>query len=594
MSKIRVLPPEIVSKIAAGEVIERPSSVLKELIENSVDAKASSIEISVSDAGKKEIKISDNGSGIAQDDLSSVFSRHATSKISEIDDLYSIESLGFRGEALYSIAAVADVTLESKTAGQDSGWRTHIRGGERLSRKPVTMRDGAVITVKELFFNTPARKKFLKSNSSEMRHILDAVVPYAILHPGIRIKLSHDQKTVLDLEPAGSRLLRAAVTMNVDKKDLIEGAADFPRAELKVELVLGDINIQRGRKDMQFVFVNGRPVDNKAVSFNCNEIYRSLLSPGVYPLFCVFLSLPARDLDVNVHPTKREVKIKDEKTVISALRKLAEELLMTRGKARQARNLFNATGNMPKDPGGISEAERGSGMDARYSYSAGAPSKPAREASGEQYELALAESIALYKTGLETGRRDDLKERLGTARYIGNLLSMYVLFDTGESLLIVDQHAAQERITFERLRGQIENSKIEVQNLLSPILLKLTPQELAVWDEAKGTLEKVGFATSLFDKETLAIHSHPELIAKPENSVRNLLAGEKIDRLDPERLSRMACRSSVMAGFNMNKEQALYQRDALLGAKEPFTCPHGRPTVIEVTADSLRKQFLRT
>ena len=562
MSSVRILPPDIVSKIAAGEVIERPASVLKELLENSLDAQATSIEVTIQNAGKTLIQIRDNGIGINEEDLNSVFNRHATSKISRIEDLYEIASLGFRGEALYSIGAVSDIMLSSKTKSEQSGWQIHLRGSERLSEKPVSVRTGTDIEVKELFFNTPARKKFLKSNTAEFNRMLDLFIPYTLLHNSVRFSLSHDSRTILDLQPCADQAERISTALHVDKKDLISGDRDYSEQNISIRLVLGDINIQRTRKDMQFIFINGRPVENRSISFHLNDIYKSLLSGGVYPLFCAFIRMPADQLDVNVHPTKREVKIKDETHLIASLRHFSEQLLMTRSKAQQAKNLFVAP-------------------------------EPSGQKPPQQIHMALAESIALYKSDIAADKQNDLKAKLQQARYLGNLLKTYLLFETADSLLVIDQHAAQERISFEKLQTQIEASKVEAQRLLAPILIKLSSQELLAWEGSKDVLERIGFETSLFDKETLAIHSHPQMISQPENSIRNLIAGEQVARMDPQKLARLACRSSVMAGFAMNKEQAEYQRSALLEARDPFTCPHGRPTVVEITDSSLRKQFLR-
>jgi DNA mismatch repair protein MutL len=282
---------------------------------------------------------------------------------------------------------------------------------------------------------------------------------------------------------------------------------------------------------------------------------------------------------VNVHPTKREVKIKDESSLIAALRNFSEQLLMTRSKAQQPKNLFIVPGPSGQKPAGV--------------YTGAAGEKIQSAEPQQQLHLALAESIALYKTDMAQNRQNDLKSKLQQARYLGNLLKTFLLFETPDSLLVIDQHAAQERISFEKLKSQIEKARVEVQKLLAPITFKATTQELLVWEEIKDVLEKIGFETTLFDKETIAIHSHPQLITDAQNSLRNLLAGEQIAKMDADKLARLACRSSVMAGFVMNKEQAEYQRTSLLQAQDPFTCPHGRPTVVEIPESSLRKQFLR-
>jgi DNA mismatch repair protein MutL len=585
MSKVHILPAEIVSKIAAGEVIERPSSVVKELLENALDAQSESIAVQLKNAGKSSIRIKDTGTGIQEADLDKIFSRHATSKISKLEDLYNINSLGFRGEALYSIAAVADITVWSKTADQDTGWQIHLRGNETLSKKPVTINQGTEIEVQELFFNTPARKKFLKSNTAELNHILDIFIPYTLLYPEISFVLRHNDRTVLELAPAKNIITRIAEALHLEKKHILEGQKEFPEQNLSIALVLGDINIQRTRKDMQFIYVNNRPVQNRTISFHLNEIYRLLFSRGVYPFFCAYINLPAQNLDVNVHPTKREVKIKDELELISRLRPFCENLLMTQSKAKQAeKHIFSIPA---KSETKTTELETGSVSLEEENFIQ-------KQSQCEKYRQDLKENILLFKTDdIFVRKKDDLKEKLKTSRYLGNLLRKYLLFETPDSLLVVDQHAAQERITFERLKSQLESGSVEIQHLATPILIKLSAQELLMWKESQENLANIGFQSSLFDKETLALHSHPQLITDPEISVRNLLSGENIAKCDMESLARRACRSSVMAGFSINIEQAQYQRDALLQCKDPFICPHGRPTVVEIPEPSLSKQFLR-
>ncbi len=586
MNKVHILPPEIVAKIAAGEVIERPASVLKELVENSLDAESTSIEVLLKGAGKTLIEIKDNGLGIAEEDIANIFNRHATSKISALDDLYNIATLGFRGEALYSIGAISDVNLRSKTEIQESGWEIHLRGNNNISRKPTAMRVGTEIQVQELFFNTPARKKFLKSNTSELNHILDIFLPYTLIYPDKRFALTHESRKLIDLAPAGDLLSRIEETLHLDKKDFLEEIREFPEYNTTIHLVLGDINIQRTHKDLQFIFINGRPVQERAISFHLNEIYRLILGPGVYPFFCVYITLPASELDVNVHPAKREVKIKDEFRLLGILRQFTEHLLMTKSKPRQAgSSVFGKSQNLPAP---LEE------QNSPTEFAGGASSFVREKGLPQQSGLSLNENILMFKTDdIFVQKKSDLKEKLRQARYLGNLLRKYLLFETTDSLLVIDQHAAQERITFEKLKSQIEKSKVEVQQLLAPVLIKLSPQELLLWQDYQETLEKLGFQSSLFDKFTLALHSHPQLITQPENSVRNLLAGENISRLAPELLASMACRSSVMAGFALNKEQAEFQREALIKCLDPFTCPHGRPTVVEILEETLKKQFLR-
>lgn len=588
MAKIHVLPPDIVSKIAAGEVIERPASVVKELLENALDAGATDIEIRVADAGRSLIQVRDNGCGISRDDIEQLFHRHATSKIATQDDLYAIHSLGFRGEALYSIAAVADVVLRSRTADNDTGWEIHCRGSQRILLKPVSKLVGTEIEIKELFFNTPARRKFLKSDTTEFNHILDIVTPYALLYADRRFVLTHNNREIFDLPPAGSRVARASQVLRIPKEHLIHFEDDNDRKAVAFELLLGDSNIQRPRKDEQYLFVNARPVQNRAISFHMNEAYKLLFPQGCFPFFCVMLNVPASDIDVNVHPTKREVKIQNEQAIAMRIRGACERALMTSSKIKQS---SSALFPLP-EPQAADEptAQERSGREP-----AGADA--VRESSFQPYRTSLTprEHRILFDSKIDvlTKQQSIIAQSLGDASYIGVFMNKYLLFESGDSLLIIDQHAAHERITFEKLIRQIRANAFEIDRLLTPMLLKATPKELLSWEDMQKNLEKIGFSTTSWDKETIALHSYPRLIRNPEQALRSILSGEEGNRADPEYLARRACRSSVMTGERLHKEEADTIRKDLLACDTPFTCPHGRPTVIEVKEAALNKQFLR-
>ncbi len=570
MNNVRVLPENIVSKIAAGEVIERPASALKELVENSLDAKAASIEVSLKNAGKSLISIKDDGCGMSRQDLETIFVRHATSKISTLDDLYAIDSLGFRGEALYSIAAVADVTVTSSTAAP-SGWELHVRDNKRLQLKPCAATKGTQVEVKELFFNTPARKKFLKSDTTEMNQILDLFLPYCLLYPEKRFKLAHNERILIDLMPQKNLKERASKALNLNPGHIIESAHSLCADEIKLRLLLGDMNIQRSRRDLQFIFVNGRPVQSRSIGFHLNEVYRLLLPARVYPFFAVFIELPPQDVDVNIHPAKREIKIKNEETLISLMRQACEHSLMKSGKAKQPSG-WQAQVKEPPSSYSVNEAPQTGSIAA---------------------EKFVETSFAFAREEIQPEIEGTLRDKLRKSRYLGSLLRKYLLFETESSLLVIDQHAAQERIAFEKLQRQMAKGAVEVQPLLAPVLVKLSVQEKIMWENGQETLRKAGFETTLFDNETLAIHAHPHLIANPEQSVRNLLAGERIAKLSADDLARLACHSSVAAGFAMNPEQADFQRRELLACSHPFTCPHGRPTVIDMPESMISRQFLR-
>ncbi len=527
--------------------------------------------------------------------MEKVFLRHSTSKINSIDGLYKINSLGFRGEALYSIAAISDTVLRSKTESSDSGWEIHCRGNEIISSRPVSHTTGTEIEVQELFYNTPARKKFLKSDSSELNQILNTFIPYTLLYPEIRFLLSNNAKTLIDLAPEKDYTGRAAKALNLDKRHILEDKSSLKEQNIELHLILGDINIQRTDKNLQFIFINGRPIQNRNLSFHLNQVYKLIMPDEAKPFFAVFITMPCENLDVNVHPSKREVKIKDEQSLISLLRYSCEQTLMTKGKAKQAK----------ENPQGFST---GFAASRRVNIISDNTNHPPFNSASPQIPFTIKEPVQNYKTNsaakeenliffqeqeISLKQQNSLTDKLACAEFIGTFQKKYLLFEANNSLLIIDQHAAHERISYEKLTRQIESGKVEVQNLLTPILLRLTRQELLIWEEIKEKLEELGFSTSAWDNESIAIHSHPQLIDNPEKAARNILSGNNTSQNDINTLARRACRQSVMTGDSLKKEQAVFIKTELLKCKTPFTCPHGRPTTVEIQESFLNKQFLR-
>ncbi len=594
MSKVHILPQDIISKIAAGEVIERPASVIKETIENSLDAGADVIEITLTDAGKTLIQIKDNGSGISYDDIEKIFQRHATSKIISTDDLYNITSLGFRGEALYSIAAISDVTLKSKTSSDENGWQIHIRGGEKLSLQPIPMATkGTIIEVKELFYNTPARKKFLKSNTTELHQILNTFIPYTILKHNSRFLIRHQGKDILDLYPASDVIDRMADVLNIDKKFIIKTEYRIPNTDCHIRMFLGDINISRAKRDMQFLFVNERPVQNKNITYHINSIYRLIMPQDTFPFFAIYINLPARDVDVNIHPMKREVRIKNEGLLCSVLRNICEQAIMQHGQIKQVQTshenkqntnhtyYFETNDKKDDDP-----------LPKFYNL----PQKTLKTTpikSPDTPSMFSTNSKFFIPPEIWADNQNNLQKRMKDASYIGTFIKKYMLFSDEKNLLIIDQHAAAERITYERLLLQLQEGKIEYQQLLSPVIINLSPNEIIAWQEKRELLQKSGFSTTQWDKETIAIHSYPSLLADIEKSIRAILADKDATIKKLEDIARIACRSSIMAGDKLNPEEAIAMKKQLLECMDPFTCPHGRPTIIEISDDFLEKQFLR-
>jgi len=386
-----------------------------------------------------------------------------------------------------------------------------------------------------------------------------------------------------------------AAALNLEEKNLLDASTDFPDENIKLRMILGDINLSRSRRDLQFIFVNGRPVQNKNIGFHLNEAYRLILPPHTFPVFAIYISLPPQDVDVNIHPAKREVKIKDEQQLCSALRRMVENALMTGSSTKQTADLDKPL-PLPK---GFSAGD--AAADKKYLETNDADFAASRSYSATEQntfpreQFSASEIASLFSpAGAQERQGQSLKERLRAGIYIGSFINKFLLFESGRSLLVVDQHAAQERITFEKLIQQLDKGKVEVQQLLSPIVIKLAPADMVIWEEAQKVFEELGFGTTQFDKGTIAVHSHPALVKDVERSVRDLLAGDNPARCDHESLARRACRGSVMAGDPLQPVQAQHIREQLLACRDPFICPHGRPTVIELTESFLNKQFLRT
>ncbi|MDD4293894.1 MAG: DNA mismatch repair endonuclease MutL [Candidatus Omnitrophica bacterium] len=588
MAKVNLLSPDIISKIAAGEVIDRPSSIIKELLENSIDAEAGNIEIHLKQSGKKEIIIRDNGTGIEPDDIETIFKRHSTSKIKQTADLYNIATLGFRGEALYSISSVSDITIKSKTLESETGWQINMRANEKISLTPIAMSNGTEITVKEIFFNTPARKKFLKTDSTELHNIIGVLTPYMLLFPGKTFKLTNNKKTILDAPEPSQKTARISEILKLNKNDIIHRSLKLAEYSMSIDFFLGSINIQQPRKTMQFVFVNNRPVYNYRIPFQINQAYRTLLPQNIFPFFAIFISMPPEDIDSNIHPSKKEIQIKDEQRIAQILRYKCQDIILTDSDPKQAVLLpVNQENKLdfPRLIDTIFEPSDPYKKPTPYTDTASAlPAIPEKNAKTPVLDMSLIKI-----------RPNTLKEKLHTAQYIGSYIKKYLFFESGTSLLIADQHAAQERITYEALISQIEKSKIEIQPLLSPITMKISAQEMVIWEIIHDKLKEFGFETTLWSSDTIALHAYPMLIKKPQTALLNFLSPDtKNDRqLDTETIAKRACKGSLTAGYDMSPQQADYIIKNLLKCKDPFTCPHGRPTLIEIKEPVFEKQFLR-
>ncbi|MDQ7843604.1 MAG: DNA mismatch repair endonuclease MutL [Armatimonadota bacterium] len=563
MNRIRVLAPTVADRIAAGEVVERPASVVKELVENALDAGATEIVVEVEGAGSTLIRVADDGHGIHADDVALAVRRFATSKIADAEDLAEVRTLGFRGEALPSIAAVSQFELTSAVPGAEAGRRIRIAGGEVQSEETVGGPPGTVVTVRHLFFNTPARRKFLKSPAREFALIVDAVQRLALAHPGVSFRMSHDGTTVLRL-PAASPADRAAAVLG---EALLSRGLAFDRqdGELRLRGWLGRPETSRGDRSLQYLFVNGRPVSSRVVSGAVDQAYRQIVPSGRHPVYVLFLDLPRRRVDVNVHPRKLEVRFDDDHRIFGAVAHGVRDVL--RG-ARLIRPVEAAA----LRPVGVPSGELPLG---------GGPVAPSAAPAGE----------ALAAAG-----------RLPRMRLLGQLHRTYLLAQSDDGLIVIDQHAAHERVLYERLlRGRAAQDAV-AQAQVAPRAIDLTPGEWAVLGMVRTALEALGFNLEPFGERTVLLRAVPQIAAgaSAERLLRDLLAeaaegarlGAPRDLL--ERLTiATACRTAVKAGDPLTGEQMVRLLQDLAGTEDPFTCFHGRPTMVTLPLEQVERWFLR-
>jgi DNA mismatch repair protein MutL len=594
---IRQLRPETINRIAAGEVIERPASVVKELVENAIDAGADWIEVVAAGGGISLIRVSDNGSGMGADDLGLAVERHATSKLSD-DDLFDIRCLGFRGEALPSIGSIARLSITSRARGAREGHEIVVDRGQRGELRPAAIGQGTRVEVRELFSATPARLKFLKSERAENMAIGDVVKRLAMAHPEVEITLTTGERTGLRFQRAArdrdGLLKRLSRIMG---RDFLSDArpVEAERDGIEVTGFVGLPTLNRGDQTLQFLFVNGRPVKDRVLVGAVRAAYGDFLPKGRYPLAALFLKLDPRDVDVNVHPTKAEVRFRDagrvRALIISALRHTLEEAghLASTGGGRAAVDIaevFAAGAARPNHiTPGLAEAAQApfealSGLSGRV--------EPAPE-GGREFQGADAEAGEPAEA-----------QPLGAVR--AQVHENYIIAQTPQSIVIVDQHAAHERLVYQRMKAMLENGGVARQGLLIPEIVALDDDEIGLIEEAQGELEQLGLVVERFGVDCVAVREVPALLGQADVAglVRDL-AGELRENgasgLLRERLdavcSTMACHGSVRSGRRLTGAEM----DALLREMERTPgsgqCNHGRPTYVELKLKDIERLFHR-
>ena len=573
---IRILPPEIASQIAAGEVVERPASVVKELLENALDAGARQVSITVEGAGRQSIEVADDGSGIPLDELSMAVSRHATSKLHSAEDLFRISSLGFRGEALASIGSVSRLTIISRSNESQVGARIRVEAGQVEKVQPVGAPQGTDVRVEELFFNVPARLKFLKTDITERRHIDELVTRYALAYPMVRFHLLQEGREVLRTSGNGNRREVLAALYGVDiARQMLEVLADYEN--INVTGFISPISLTRSNRREITFFVNGRWIQDAALSSALMRAYHTMLMVGRYPIAALFLDLPPQMVDVNVHPAKAEVRFRDKNQVFSGVQRAVRRALLAYTPVPELSEHLNWPGQRgastqfdPLDWGLLNEG---------------------------QSEVA-SETEATFQPS--TFQPSNLVKGVPILRLVGQVASAYLVAEGPDGLYLVDQHAAHERVLFERFMAQRDETT-PAQTLLEPVPVEFSPAGARLLAEQLPTLRQLGFEVEEFGSNTFLVRAIPALLAgtDPRDALRVLVEEFEEDEtplgneIEARVIARVCKRAAVKAGNSLSpEEQKALLRD-LEACQAPRTCPHGRPTMIHLSVDLLERQFGR-
>ncbi len=600
---IRVLSEEVASKIAAGEVVERPASVVKELVENSIDAGAREIKVEVRQGGRRLMRVIDDGMGIPAEEVELAFARHSTSKIASVDDLSSIATLGFRGEALASIAAVSQLTIVARTAEEIVGTLLRLEGGKVTNRESKGCPHGTVVTVENLFYNVPARLKFLRSEATERNHIDDLLYRYAMAYPLLRFSLLNDGRLafqslgtgelydvlikVYGLELAQQMLEVLSTRSEVqgrEANDLGPGTSDLGRLVLSsVEVidVYGYISIpslHRANRSYMTFFVNGRWVQDRMLSYAVSEAYHTLLPTGRHPVVVLRLELDPSQIDINVHPTKSEIRFLDSNAVFAAVQKAVRRTLVEQAP------IPRMTGHPLQWPTPDMERRRklvGVGGER-----------------GAQVELALE---AQRTAGMEAPAALGFLEpaRLPPLRVLGQIAQAYIIAEGPEGLYLIDQHAAHERVLYERLIAERAKMAVTSQTLLEPLTIELPLQSRMAGGESLELLNHLGFDIEPFGGDTYLVRAVPTMLAKGDVSqavieiVDELTGGRGVGTGEERALISLVCHSAVRAGQTLSLEEIRDLIRQLEQTAMPRTCPHGRPTMIHLSAAQLAREFGR-
>ena len=624
MPKIKILSADVANKIAAGEVVERPASVVKELIENALDAGSTSIRVEIRAGGKRLIRVSDNGAGMEREDALLALERHATSKVNRIEDLESIQTFGFRGEALASIAAVSQFELLTRTADALEGTKVDVEGGVFRSVQESGCSPGTHMSVNNLFYNVPARLKFLKTDTTEMNHATNQVTWAALAHPKIHFSLMHNGRSILDVRACDSYLERVRLLYGREfAENLIEFTEELP--DLKIYGLLGKPEFTKPNREYQLFFLNQRPIRSRIIGAALTEALDAMVAKDRQPVALLFLTLEPETVDVNVHPAKIEVRFRNERTVYS-------------GVVRMIRNAVHKTKYIPKIETSVEQSpseedaeDRNISLSQRVSTSrhtaqrattpvartqhAQTPNVPTQEAEGIGQEAEAVDTSEVQAPTTPTEvvvqpPQQQIPEGVNLSlldfenvQLKANLFKTYIVAEAEDKIFFIDQHVAAERVLYERFVNQLKTDGIPVQGLLLPVTLEATPQQLGILKIHGDIFKKLGFDLEEFGGNTILIRAIPsplptrvasqtvtDLLDKlPEEPHTDVQIPEAMDNA----LITLACKSAVKAGDTLDMKEMMNLIKELSEAKLPFNCPHSRPIIVEMGRDELERRFHR-
>ncbi len=586
MARIQLLPDVLISQIAAGEVVERPASALKEFLENSLDARSTDIAVALQQGGIKQLRVTDDGIGIAKDELALALTRHATSKIASLDDLEAVASLGFRGEALASIASVARFSLTSRSADERHAWRIDADGGQVSPMQPAALDRGTVADMQELYFNTPARRKFLKTEATEFAHCEDAFKRIALSRPDVGFQLSHN----------GSAKWRLGASDPAKRISAVLGD-EFTEAALQLDEQGGPLRLwgiaakpaySKLSRDAQYVYVNGRFVRDKLLAHAIRQAYQDVLHHERHPAFVLFLEIDPALVDVNVHPAKTEIRFRDGQAVHRFVFHALHKALAT------------PVGHAAPEPIPVAPPQFGQSNQ----YPTYQPQIPLRAGEGERFYQTLfgSANAAPVAPSMPAATPETQPQEYPLGFAVGQLQGVYVLAQNAKGLVVVDMHAAHERIMYERLKTALDADRVATQPLLIPVSFHADKLEVATVEEQATVLHDLGFDLAVLSPTTLAIRSVPAMLADADNvalardvlrDVREFGGSRALTERRNELLATMACHAAVRA----NRSLTITEMNALLRDMEATErseqCNHGRPTWFQVTMADLDKMFMR-